>query len=49
MLHPAKSRDQSRTIHVAGSDLTNYANPPRFDTLTNNFSLLEGKFLFIRF
>jgi hypothetical protein len=29
MPHPAKSRDWSCAVHIAGSDLTDYANPPR--------------------
>jgi hypothetical protein len=27
--HPAESGDRSRTVRVAGSDLIDYANPPR--------------------
>jgi hypothetical protein len=29
MPHLAESGDRSRTVRVAGSDLTDYANPPR--------------------
>jgi hypothetical protein len=29
MPHPAESGDRSRAVRVAGSDLTDYANPPR--------------------
>jgi hypothetical protein len=29
MPHPAESEDRSCAIRVAGSDLTDYANPPR--------------------
>ncbi len=32
MPHPAKSRNRSRAIRVAGSDFTDYANPPRLIT-----------------
>ncbi len=35
MPHPAESGDRSRGVHVAGSDLTDYPNPPRLGERTN--------------